>query len=100
MPDVEGFVAIAEHSPILLVLLLFGVILVLTIVAAVAGHLWTRWMSRIETRLDIVEEEHRQTVRHAATRADLSGAEDRIQARLDRIETRIDFASAANRGAE
>ena len=93
MTDVNSLMAIAETSPLALVLVLLGMMLILTIVAAVAGHLWTRWMGRVERRLDIVEAEQRETTRSVATRADIAGIEQRITARLDRLEIRIDHAA-------
>ena len=87
----ESLITIAETDPTALVLMLAAFMIILTIVGAVAGHLWTRWMGRVEQRLDIVEAEQRAIVKNLATREDITAIESRLGGRLDRMEIRMDW---------
>lgn len=93
MPDVTSLMVLAEQSPLLTAVILVAVALLLVVVGGVAAALWTRWMGRIERRLDIVEDEQRELIKHTASRGDIDASEARIQSRLDRLELRIDHAA-------
>lgn len=89
--------ALAQISAVELALALM--LIVLSIVGGIAGFLWTRWMTRQETRIDLVEKRQWDMLERVSTKDDMRDMQKHIDGRLDRLETRMDFG-AATRGAE
>lgn len=89
--------ALAQISAVELALALM--IIVISIVGGIAGYLWTRWMTRQEVRIDVVEERQWGMLETVSTKDDMRDMQRHIDGRLDRLETRIDYGAAA-RGAE
>ena len=89
--------ALAQISAVELALALM--IIVISIVGGIAGYLWTRWMTRQEVRIDVVEERQWGMLETVSTKDDMREMQRHIDGRLDRLETRIDYGAAA-RSAE
>ena len=85
--------ALAQISAVELALALM--IIVISIVGGIAGYLWTRWMTRQEVRIDVVEERQWGMLETVSTKDDMRDMQRHIDGRLDRLETRIDYGAAA-----
>ena len=97
MESLERIGSLSEISPVELALAIL--IVGLTIVAGFASFLWTRWMTRQETRIDRVEQRQWDMLERVSTKDDLHNAIRHLDDRLDRLENRIDYGAAGMKGA-
>lgn len=89
--------ALAQTSAVELALAL--ILVAVSTVGGIAGYLWTRWMTRQEARIDVVEERQWDMLERVASKEDMRGMTKHIDGRLDRLETRMDYG-APMRSAE
>ena len=93
MEAIEQGGALAQISAVELALAIM--IIVISIIGGIAGYLWTRWMTRQEVRIDVVEERQWGMLETVSTKDDMREMQRHIDGRLDRLEARIDYGAAA-----
>jgi hypothetical protein len=89
--------SLAQISAVELALSL--ILIALSVLGGVAGYLWTRWMTRQEGRIDVVEQRQWDMLERVSTKDDIRDSQKHLDGRLDRLENRMDYA-AGLRSAE